>query len=151
MNDAERYRPQWHFSPRRNWIKDPNRLICLDGEHRLFYQHSPFGDVWAHMSWANIPNSHKAPVWIGWMNIPRERFLRDTPQGTRLLQRPWPAFATGPLFGGSFYRRRCYLRDRAFFIADNARQGVQAFAQNGTITRSTLQVWPLRACMKHND
>jgi len=53
MNDAERYRPQWHFSPQRNWINDPNGLVYLDGEYHLFYQYNPFGDVWGHMSWGH--------------------------------------------------------------------------------------------------
>ncbi len=53
MSNAERYRPQWHFSPRRNWLNDPNGLIYLDGEYHLFYQYNPFGDVWGHMSWGH--------------------------------------------------------------------------------------------------
>lgn len=51
--DAQRYRPQWHFSPKKNWINDPNGLIYLDGEYHLFYQYNPFGDTWGHMSWGH--------------------------------------------------------------------------------------------------
>ncbi len=53
MRDTAPYRPQWHFSPRRNWINDPNGLIWLEGEYHLFYQYNPFGDVWGHMSWGH--------------------------------------------------------------------------------------------------
>lgn len=53
MNRTEPYRPQWHFSPAKNWMNDPNGLIWLDGEYHLFYQFNPFGDQWGHMSWGH--------------------------------------------------------------------------------------------------
>jgi fructan beta-fructosidase len=49
----ETYRPQFHFTPARNWMNDPNGPIYYEGEYHLFYQYNPFGTVWGHMSWGH--------------------------------------------------------------------------------------------------
>ncbi|ODA11169.1 fructan hydrolase [Paenibacillus peoriae] len=51
----ETYRPQFHYSPEKNWMNDPNGLVYYEGEYHLFYQHTPhdtqpdFGRMhWGH-------------------------------------------------------------------------------------------------------
>lgn len=50
----ERFRPQFHFTPARNWMNDPNGPVYYEGEYHLFYQYNPLGDEWGHMSWGHV-------------------------------------------------------------------------------------------------
>jgi len=47
----ERYRPQYHYTPKINWMNDPNGLVYHDGTFHLFHQYNPFGNKWGYMSW----------------------------------------------------------------------------------------------------
>ena len=49
----ELFRPQFHYTPAKNWMNDPNGLVYYKGEYHLFYQYNPFGDTWGHMSWGH--------------------------------------------------------------------------------------------------
>ena len=49
----ERYRPQFHFSPKINWTNDPNGMVYYQGEYHLFFQHNPTGINWGNMTWGH--------------------------------------------------------------------------------------------------
>jgi fructan beta-fructosidase len=50
---TEPYRPQFHFSPEKNWMNDPNGLLYDDGVYHLYFQYNPGGDTWGAMSWGH--------------------------------------------------------------------------------------------------
>ncbi|RYD44498.1 MAG: glycoside hydrolase family 32 protein, partial [Verrucomicrobiaceae bacterium] len=50
---GEPYRPQFHFTPERNWLNDPNGLVYYAGEYHMFFQYNPFGIAGANKSWGH--------------------------------------------------------------------------------------------------
>ena len=54
LPNAKLYRPDFHFSPDRNWINDPTGLVFDGSEFHLFNQYNPLGDQWGHMSWSQF-------------------------------------------------------------------------------------------------
>jgi fructan beta-fructosidase len=62
----EKYRPQFHFAPEKNWMNDPNGLIYYKGEYHLFFQHNPTENVWGNMSWGHAVS----PDLFSWQELP---------------------------------------------------------------------------------
>jgi fructan beta-fructosidase len=62
----EKHRPQYHFSPKNNWMNDPNGMVYHDGEFHLFYQHYPDSPVWGPMHWGHAVSTDL----LHWRHLP---------------------------------------------------------------------------------
>ena len=51
--DELKYRPLFHFTPKNNWMNDPNGMFYLNGKYHLYFQHYPDDNVWGPMHWGH--------------------------------------------------------------------------------------------------
>jgi fructan beta-fructosidase len=47
------FRPQFHFSPQKSWMNDPNGCVFHNGLYHLFFQYHPEGIQWGPMHWGH--------------------------------------------------------------------------------------------------
>jgi len=50
-------RPQFHFTPAKAWMNDPNGLFYLDGVYHMSYQYYPDSTVWGPMHWGHATSA----------------------------------------------------------------------------------------------
>ena len=63
---SEIYRPQFHFTPEKNWMNDPNGMVYFNGKYHLFYQYFPNGVVWGPMHWGHA----ESVDLLHWKHLP---------------------------------------------------------------------------------
>ncbi|MDX8045524.1 GH32 C-terminal domain-containing protein [Gracilibacillus sp. S3-1-1] len=59
----ENYRPDYHYTPARGSVSDPNGLVYFEGEYHLFHQD---GGKWAHAISDDLINWKHVPVALPW-------------------------------------------------------------------------------------
>lgn len=62
----EQFRPQFHYSPAKNWLNDPNGMFYYEGEYHLFYQYHPESTTWGPMHWGHAVSQDL----ITWKEMP---------------------------------------------------------------------------------
>jgi len=62
----EKYRPQFHFSARKNWLNDPNGLVYYNGTYHLFFQYMPTNRPGAYKDWGHAVSTDL----VHWKQIP---------------------------------------------------------------------------------
>ncbi len=64
--EKQAFRPQYHFSPEKNWQGAPGGLVYFDEEYHLFYQYNPKSIEAGNSSWGHAVSSDM----IHWKYLP---------------------------------------------------------------------------------
>ena len=64
--EKDRFYPEYHFRPEKNWMNDPNGLIYHGGKYHMFFQHNPNADVWGDIHWGHAESEDL----IHWKTLP---------------------------------------------------------------------------------
>lgn len=62
----EKYRPDYHYTPARGSVSDPNGLVYYEGEYHLFHQD---GGTWAHAVSKDLVNWKRLPIALPWNDL----------------------------------------------------------------------------------
>ncbi|MFT5437083.1 MAG: fructan beta-fructosidase [Ulvibacter sp.] len=52
-SEEDLYRPNFHFTVKKNWMNDPNGMFYLNGTYHLYFQYYPDDSVWGPMHWGH--------------------------------------------------------------------------------------------------
>ena len=49
-----KYRPNYHISPKKGWINDPNGFVYFNNQFHVYAQHNPKDVCWGPMHWLHF-------------------------------------------------------------------------------------------------
>jgi fructan beta-fructosidase len=64
--EEQLYRPNFHYTPKKGWMNDPNGMFYSNGKYHLFYQYYPDDSVWGPMHWGHAVSKDL----IKWEELP---------------------------------------------------------------------------------
>ena len=64
--EEQLYRPNYHFTPEKGWMNDPNGMFYLDGTYHLLFQHNPANSKWGTLHWGHATSEDL----VKWENQP---------------------------------------------------------------------------------
>ena len=65
-SEEDLYRPNFHFTPKKGWMNDPNGMFYKDGYYHLYFQHYPKGNTWGPMHWGHAISTDM----VTWKEMP---------------------------------------------------------------------------------